>query len=902
VRYLTSNPAERLLAIRSRAYVRGAERDATALAEMLVLLHVPATLLGGKRIAGEVCNLLQMAVSTASTEECQIVRTHIRELQWILRHTDRLALLLFDNPSERQKFLRVHGGNPYVSEGAHEHGLCSMLWEKYPPVAVTSSDGRQNLSSTFNALRTQATLSHFVALRHWVRTDDWSSTTGPRKMVIESMYRRTLAVRHFAMNRYRETPAYRGALAQVPLTTARTDFAGTLRLIRLNLPQPLNEVEAQLRKDLASIRRLLLVAEDPTSLCLYTKDESEDEDAQSDIPDTNPPPALEPTDGKLYDVGCQTEDDEDETEEPEETDARDHANGDAEAENGEISGNSAPGVTYTRHRWSEQEIKDCMEAGIHPADLLRSDTLHLSSRRSGDSQAAAQAMANQNLSIAWNNLDIEEACVCLQILEAGAHRSRKELEIFALTKTVLARGFTLGTAQAIEARVDRPSDVKCPTLLLSLSGQPGVEWLLPAVPIPYHQEHGHYSGCRRTVKWFASQDYWRLGDLLRKLIAVKFPEWQGEPILPFAIPIGVKDKPSSYRRRLKFYLENAESDRGSGLAGRVTFERLGRVLPQRIYDLTAGNLALVTYATLRKNPTGEDDRYYATPAVRSVQQAEYSAVASIEEEFRMMGYQSSINLDLVTSESSGYLGSPMCPTRIAIKQFLDGLILRIAELNAILNQHHDRNAFIARHNTFTILTFFATTLGSCHRPSHGCVPDLASIDTLSGRLSIADKGADKARLGVVAHLAVAQLRAYKEYVKSFGFADNFGSHPNLPFFVIGQDGNYVPVSLASLAQQGLPFVANFARHFVKTTFDEWSEDETKYVCQEWISAHLGHFTTGEEQFGRFSTFDYKQFGKCMREALDALLRELNLMPIDIQGKQITIYEPHVQRFLETGAH
>jgi hypothetical protein len=101
--------------------------------------------------------------------------------------------------------------------------------------------------------------------------------------------------------------------------------------------------------------------------------------------------------------------------------------------------------------------------------------------------------ANQNLSIAWNNLDTEEACVCLQILESSAHRSRKELEIFALTKTVLARGFTLEAAQSLEVRADRPSNVEHPTLLLSVREQNRAEWLLPAVPIPYHQEHGHYS-------------------------------------------------------------------------------------------------------------------------------------------------------------------------------------------------------------------------------------------------------------------------------------------------------------------------------------------------------------------------------------------------------------------------
>jgi hypothetical protein len=901
VRNPAFSPIERLLAIRGRAHLRGAEKDSAVLAELVTELHLPASLLGGKRIASQTCCLLGSVVHTASAEDRRAICNYIRELRWIIRHSRRLSLLLFEEDADRQKFLRCRGGNPYVHNGATEHGLCSLIWQKYPSRANQPKDGHPNLRPQFDALRKQATLSHLVALRYWAHKDDWLSPTGPGRVVREAMYRRTLAIKHFAMNRYISNSAYRGALAAIPLTASRLQLDSVLCEIRRNLPETSVDVETKLPQDLLAIRRLLRVADNPTVLRLYASEEEFEEEAKDRDTVTSNPPLQDIQDGAPYEFQCETdEDDEDETDELEEDNSDDKHNEDDEEAPDNPRATTPPGVTYTRHRWSEDQIKDCIEAGIHPADALTAETLHLSSHRSGHDRAQ-QAMRNQNLSISWNNLEIEELGLTLEILDAQAGRSSMDFENLALARAVVARGWKLVTAQSLEVRADRPVEVKSPILLLSVRDTGKPEWLLPAMPIPFHKEHGDYEGCRRTVKCFVTSDYWGVGELLRKLIAIKFPGWRGEPVHPFAEPIHMKQQPDDYQRRLKRSLENAKSDRGPGLATRVTLARLGRVLPQRIYDLTAGNLTVVTYATLRTNPTGEDDRFYATPAVRSVQNAEYTAVSTLDEELRAMGCDVSIDLRLTPSDSSGYLGSPMCPTLQAIEAFLLVLLETIAKQNGLLSDHRDRDAAIARHNAFIMLTFCVATLGTCHRPAHGGVPELGEIDTSSGRVCIVDKGRAKARLGAAANLAVAQLRACHQYLHSFGFEQYFAGRPDLPFFFIGQDGSFLPVGPAALKQQGLPFVANFARHAVKTIFDEWCEEGDERICQEWISALLGHFTTGEEPFGACSTFHNKHFAAAMRSALDDLLRKVKFQPIDILGRQITVHEPEVQRFLESTA-
>jgi len=695
------------------------------------------------------------------------------------------------------------------------------------------------------------------------------------------------------MKRYLASTEYRDALAKIPLNASRAELRKALQKIRRGIPVSSDKLVKQLTVDLASIIGLLKVADKPESLHAYIKEEElEAEGVESPVPQD----AIdrEAYQGEFFEEE-EGEDEDDESGGP----GDDRQDGeDADESDGEKSEADATCVTYTRHRWSKEEEKNCIDAGVNPADVLPVQILYLSTRRKGDGNAW-RAMQNQNLSTAWRNLAMEELGVGLQIIESQAERSLGGLEIFALAKAIVARGLTLATAKSMEVRRDRPSEVSKLTLFLPIDESEHSEWLLPAVPIPYEQEHGTYEGCRQVRKSFVTPDYWGIGNLLRRLLVTKFPGWNGEPLQPFTIPVPIKKHPKAYSERLKYILEHAKSDRGPGLAGRVTFARIGRVLRQRIYDQSAGNLVSVTYVTLHREIAGEDGRFYATPAVCSIQQAELNAVSAIASELKVIGYDARVNPALRPSDSLGYLGSPMCPTLDAVEILLAKQVATIAATNVLLNAGEDIDAIIARHNAFTLLTFCAVSLGTCHRPTHGGIPDLSAIDISSGRVSIADKGSSKARLGVAADRSVLQLQAYRDYVEAFEFQRLFGVRPELPFFFISPDREFVAVSPASLKQQTLPFVPNFARHLVKTVFCEWCEEGDERVSQERIAALLGHFIDGEEWFGPHSDFDYKGFAESMLGALDSLLIRIKFHPVDFLGRRITVHAPQIQRFLQS---
>lgn len=581
-----TTPIGRLLFIRSKALVRGTSTGSDVLAELLALIEAPSSLIGGKRIASQVCSLLREALSTLRPEDRFKVSEYIGELRWVISHAEELADFLFYSGKEhkteedRQLFLCCTGGNPYLRRGALDHGLCCLLWEQYSRRGSDVGYDLPSLQRPYDVLRRVALLTHIAALSYWTQRGDWLSSEGPGTIVRGSMYRRTLAIRHFMMEPYQGSKEYRDVLRLVPVVGSRANLNAALKQIHWNLPASATLQETRLHGDIGSILGLLRVADDPASLRAYTKKaetEVSAEELVSDLPDSK-----ETNEEVEYEVECQY--DKDEANEIGEG----TKGGDNNSDHGELD---APGVTYTRHRWSAEDRRECIEAGIHPADALPIQHLHLSVHRYGDSRAQ-QAMRNQSLSLDWRNLAIQEVGLALHILETQVGLGLEDLEIFALVTIVIARGLTLPTAQSIDVRGDRPDEVNMLTMFLPASKTERAEWLVPAVPIPYHQEHGTYVGCRQVVKSFVLPDYWHTGNLLRRLITMKFPLWNGELLQPFAKPAQWDEHSSTYAQRLEHSLRKSNSDRGPGLACRVTFAFLhGATRPELTKDGTSGRFA-----------------------------------------------------------------------------------------------------------------------------------------------------------------------------------------------------------------------------------------------------------------------------------------------------------------------
>jgi hypothetical protein len=101
-----TTPLLRLLFLRSNARLSGMTENSEALGDLLTRLEMPASLLGGKRIASQACCLLRKSIPTLVVEERSKIREYIRELRWVISHAETLAFLDFFTNDDRQLFLK----------------------------------------------------------------------------------------------------------------------------------------------------------------------------------------------------------------------------------------------------------------------------------------------------------------------------------------------------------------------------------------------------------------------------------------------------------------------------------------------------------------------------------------------------------------------------------------------------------------------------------------------------------------------------------------------------------------------------------------------------------------------------------------------------------------------------
>jgi len=199
----------RLLELRKQSLSDCSDANCDALAELLRLLHAPAELTGFVMVARNLRRIFRRSLRSSinGLNEDSICRYQV-ELRWIIHDAESLALELFNEEDERERFLRTSGRNPMIRHGAERHGLWCLLWEVHPDKA--------NILN-FRALQQHALFAHISILRYWSTRDEWQNQAHPTDAILRALYRETLAVRHFAMPKYRQQDEYLSVLSSTPV-------------------------------------------------------------------------------------------------------------------------------------------------------------------------------------------------------------------------------------------------------------------------------------------------------------------------------------------------------------------------------------------------------------------------------------------------------------------------------------------------------------------------------------------------------------------------------------------------------------------------------------------------------------------------------------------------------------
>jgi hypothetical protein len=907
-----ASPLDKLKAARAHSQSSQGIGGSDVLSQLLSELRAPDMLQGGAKVFQTAYRLLQRSLPLVPEERRPLISSYIQELAWLNRNMVKLSEDIFTEPEERKRFF-VHGAkledrerdrHVVRSVGVEDHPLWCLLWEHHPV--------RKRMPG-FRSLQALALLAYLAIVRYWSSQAPSAKTKKSIDTTDELLRVRTRAIRHFVMEDYVERKDFKDLLESIQKFQSAEELIRDLESKRDAMGSGLTS-DAKLPpllRDVILIIGLYRCGQEPKLTGRYR-----DEDPRKgprkkpgNPPDAGTKPEIEtieetPEDEDFHiEFISGTDEDGEQVEGDEESEegAGEEEDDEEEDEEGDDDGQGADLEisVFSVNQWTREERKASAEAGLHPADALRSTTFYLANSQRGASRDWAR-MKNQALSSSWTNIAIEELAEGLALLRTAARSGGvDELEIYTLANVILARGFTEGKARTVVVRSDWPQkeeEIVSPTLVLPVEDRPG-EWLIPVIRIPYSEHHKEeYPGCHKCEKWFPLADYWGVGALMRRLLGLRGWDWTENPVLPFALRAG--EKKPSYSSRLAKLVVPAAPDGRPGPKSRFTFARIGRELFQKIVDMTAGNFVPAIYVSMRKHEAGDVHRYYETPAEKSIQAIEKKAISRVGTELAVVGYDHSLDLTLEPSRSTAYIGSPMCPHIQSVREYLAKLKGTIIASTARLKQSDlpaemAKREVIARHNAYVLYTYAAGTIGCGRRPTGGGIPILDQIDP-DGILTIIDKGTDKARLAPVANAAFSQLEVYCEYIGNFDFARYLGQAPQVRDFLFDEDGIAVELSSGAL-ESHLPFVANFARHLVRTEFSEWSAQGDPRVLPERIAALLGHSVEGEQPYGRHSTFDYPEFVTDMQSALGDLLKKLRFEPISFEGSPVINYGPHTRR-------
>jgi hypothetical protein len=853
-------PAERLILLRAQLGDKDARKRSEILHELLTLLHAMPDLPGGVRIAQNAMCILRELEKRPQAEGRRTLRRYVEELHWLIHNAQWIALKIFTTGSDRELFLRLMGSNPCIRRGVKEHGLWSLLWERHP---------QRMLSRQFRTLQGHVVIAHIRVLRYWTVSNDWNLLT---KRVFGSLYDRTLALKHFVMPRYEPNVDYRRVLASIPIRGSRIECLQVARKLRFHHAQSILDEQSppQIFLDLISIAGTLRLAEQPERI-------RDARDREDEVDETETGPTSDESTIKRAKLIDMTPDSDS-----------------GEGEVGKSKEVESEARAYSRQEWSESQEFESSEAGEHPLDAYNASEFVVGPTKDGGPRYWVQ-MRNQSLSLDWSNLSMFELATGLRMLKEAARTGNAlEQELFAAVIVMLARSLDETAIRSLIVRSDRPPEAISTTLVID-ANLSWAEWLIPAVPIRYQSAQNQtFFGCRPTVSVFAMPDYWRLSETVLAVLHDRVPDWNGEPVRLFAHD-EIWGETASFSARLADTFSRIDPSRARALKDRFTPARLQRTLFQSILDQTGGNYVLSTYATQKTHPAGEVGRYYDTPAISTIQSAECRAVHAISNDLARSGYDWPVDSMPAHCDSAGYVGSSMCPTTASLRAFIRDISETIRSFKVKLQDTTDDvTQYIPRHNAYTVLTYVVVTLGTCHRPAHGGMPIPSEIDRFTGLLSIADKGLRKGRLAVAIAGALAQLDAYQRYLASF-LAERFTClQPVGSGFLFDSEGNAVPVSPSSLRPH-LPFVANFARHYVRTMLAERCVEKNSLTVED-LSALLGHATRGEEPFGPFSSFSYQEYAEVLHEELTNLLNELEFCPLTIEGEEILTFEVDYERF------
>lgn len=517
---------------------------------------------------------------------------------------------------------------------------------------------------------------------------------------------------------------------------------------------------------------------------------------------------------------------------------------------------------------NEEEVN----AGLDPDENAAEDELILvgdDSPSAGRLLSKAQVnhieMANQNLRFDWSrntNAEIAEFLrLCGKII-------RSQFDNSLIKQTVAIAMIMLVTGEDIDRVVTRFRYIKKGKALSNKninfihdeSTGNGFWRIHPALPKQQSSlGRNERSFCERRRNYMDLPDIFNVSGYVRRAFSEKELNSDGKLF---------RSKVKTYRTALNSIIAQLPS------GNRVNEHRIRSHLFNLIVSESSGDTAEATLISGRYHPLAKTRLHYTALPVDYLQRLYTDALTRMISDVYAEGFPGEeANSKNFVEKTDFVIGSDYCPTVQAVQNAVGIMLDRIRRRStgSSLREIADY------HNAYTLYTVMLLGYATGYRAVVDPFPQNPDIDRSTGMCVISDKdGPDfyNARIVWLPDICIRQLDHYDYHRQAILSylplnLNNISVMSDLPeLFLLDESFEVVnvrPRTLEPLLREILPLPVNSNRRFLRTHL------RLSGCPTEVVDAFMGHWSRGEEPWGRYSTLTYSQVIDTLKIYLEPIL-------------------------------
>jgi len=490
-------------------------------------------------------------------------------------------------------------------------------------------------------------------------------------------------------------------------------------------------------------------------------------------------------------------------------------------------------------------------------------------------QVRQLTMANQLLRGRWGNMTIWEVAQLMLICGSmfreiyGDSEAINEskliiLEAIGLIMTMLWTGSPLERAKKIALTT---STDKIGSELAYITDKK--EWRIKPCLLEYATQptKEQINKSRNKTRYIYLPDLFNIGGYLTSISSLKGAS-EGSGLI-------FTRHMSSYKKAIKEVTKELPEGH------RVTEVKISKYLFHLIASETSGDVADAILTTGNYHHLGQTLLHYTTPSADYIRDIYTQSIESIINEIYQEAYDKTPpECGTATALKGFYLGSRLCPKRESIITMVEQLSSHICDGRSDFNIE----SFIQYHNIYTIYTSQMFAYATGVRAIKSPFIHIEEVDEETGLAVISDKdGKDfyNSRLVWLPDSVRKQLSYYsshRDYVMNELILKHYPNDlSDTPFlFLLNHDFSIIelrPKNIKPLLEDIFPMPLNVNRRFLRTEMKE------RGCPIEIINCFMGHWSLGEEPWGKFSSLSFHDYVKTLKQHIIPILDMLTWKPI-----------------------